>query len=359
MKKTALVISIFLVLSGSIVLARRANAQQILPLTVIPPKQEMLINPGESYSTTVKFENLGTTPVSGAISVLDFIVTDTHGTPVFLDNPQVIGTTTIPEKYSAAKWIKLYTDRMTISANDNVSLPITINVPKNAAPGGRYAAVLFAPVGSLTLGNPTSAGETPISVRIASLLYIRVAGPITEKATVVKFQAPTFLEYGPVSITTEILNQGDYHITPQGSVSITNMFGRVVSTSALDTKNIFPGTSRDYVNSLGEKLMFGKFTVTLAATYGDLGQPLTSTLTMWIFPWKTATAILLAIIIIILLIVMWYKKVIKKEAKLVEQLKEEKTELETLKEKFKDGIKDNEKTPKDQSPPTPPTEKAP
>jgi hypothetical protein len=154
MKKTALIITTFLILLGGIVAVKHIRAQQVLPLTVIPPKQEVLINPGEKFATSVKFVNQGDTPVTGALSVLDFIVTDDAGTPVFLDNPKVIGTTTIPAKYSAAKWIMIPQDTISISAKGNVAVPISIDVPKNAAPGGRYAAVLFQPSGTLTLGNP-------------------------------------------------------------------------------------------------------------------------------------------------------------------------------------------------------------
>ena len=350
MKKTALVITTFLVLLGGILLVKSVKAQQILPLTVIPPKQEALINPGEHFSTSVKFLNQGDSPATGTLTVLDFIVTDDQGTPVFIDNPEVIGISTIPAKYSAAKWITVPQDSITIAAKSNVEVPITINVPKNAAPGGRYAAVLFQPSGSLTLGNPASAQETPVAVRIASLIYIRVAGPISESATVTKFEGPTFLEYGPVGITTQILNQGDYHITPQGAISLKDMFGRVVAKADLDTKNIFPGTSRNYATKVGGKVMIGKFTAVLTAAYGDEGKSLTSTLTLWIFPWKLALAILLAIVIIILVSTVWYKKFTKKEKKLVEELKEEKTELEALKEELKDKISDTE-TPKTQTPP--------
>jgi Sec-independent protein translocase protein TatA len=355
MKKTALT-TILLVLSTlCFVLSTGVHAQSVLPLSVIPPKQEMLINPGESYSTIVKFQNQGIIPISGTLSALDFIVTDTQGTPVFLDNSTVVGTTTLPAKYSAAKWIKFYSDKMTIAANGNISVPITINVPKNAAPGGRYAAVLFEPAAGPSLGNPASAGETPISVRIASLLYIRVAGPITEKAMVTKFQLPTFLEYGPVSVATEILNLGDYHITPVGAITLKDMFGRVVASQALESKNIFPGTSRTFDSKVGDKLMFGKFTVGLAASYGSAGQVLLATGTLWIFPWKVTLAVVLALAIMIALILIGYKRFVKKEKKLVEEIKEEKTELETLKEELKDKITGEDK-PKE---PTPPKEKTP
>ena len=335
------------------------HAQQVLPLSVVPPKQEVLVNPGEHFSTSVKFLNQGDTPITGTLSVLDFVVTDDKGTPVFLDNPQIVGTTTLPAKYSAAKWISIPNSNMAIGAKSDASVPITIEVPKNAAPGGRYAAVIFQPGGDLTLGNPVSGQENAIAVRLASLLYVRVAGPITENATVTKFEGPGFLEYGPATISTEILNQGDYHISPEGSITMKDMFGRVVSKVNIDQKNIFPGTSRSYSTQVGEKLMFGQFTLNLSAKYGDKNQVLTSAMTMWIFPWRATLAIVLAIAIIILLVVFWFKRFVKKEEKLVEELKEEKTELEELKAKFKDEIKGDtttgEKTPEQQTPPKPET----
>jgi len=356
MKKTALIITTFLILLGGIIVVGRVKAQnqQILPLTVIPPKQEVLINPGEKFSTSVKFLNQSDSPITGTLSVLDFIVEDEAGTPLFLDNPQVIGTTQIPAKYSAAKWMTTPQNSLTIAGKGNVSVPVTIDVPKGAAPGGRYAAVIFQPGGNLTLGNPESGQETPIAIRLASLVYIRVAGPITEKATVTEFKGPTFLEYGPISIATKILNEGNYHITPKGTISLKNMFGQVVSKTDLEAKNIFPGTSRGFTSQLGSKLMIGKFTANLNATYGDTGKLLTSTITLWIFPWKIALAVLLAAIIILLSGTTWYRRMKKKEEKLVEELKEETSELEELKEKLKDKIA--EEIPAKR---TPPEEKTP
>jgi hypothetical protein len=177
-----------------------------------------------------------------------------------------------------------------------------------------------------------------------------VAGPISEKASITKFLGPIFAEYGPVNITTEVLNQGDYHITPKGTITLKNIFGGIIAKSDLEAKNIFPGTSRTYTNEVGSKLMFGKFTAALSATYGDHGQLLTSTLTFWILPWKIMLAVILGIIIIIILGTTWYKKVAKKEEELVEELKEEKTELEKLKEELKDKIT-SEIAPKDEVPP--------
>lgn len=330
--------------------AKTVFAQEVLPLTVVPPKQEVLVNPGEKFTTTVKYLNQSSSPVNGTISVLDFIVEDNVGTPVFLDNPTVVGTTTISAKYSAAKWISFPTENVTIAGDANIAVPVTINVPKNAAAGGRYAAILFQPTVNQVGGGQEGTAITPTAIRLASLIYIRVAGPITEKARIVDSRAPEFLEYGPIGISTTILNEGSYHITPKGNITLKDMFGRVINSSPLDIKNIFPGTTRIYNNNIGPKLMFGKFTATLNATYGEKGQLLTSTLVIWLFPWKAALAVTLAVIIVILIFKIWYKRITKKETKLTEELKEETAELEALKAKYKDRIPSDNNP--DQTPPT-------
>ncbi len=337
-KFTQVMVLAFVYLLTSLFAYSVVKAQDILPLTVVPPKQEILVNPGEKFTTTVKYLNQSSSPVNGTVSVLDFVVEDSVGTPVFLDNPTVVGTTTISAKYSAAKWISFPTENVTIAGGANIAVPVTINVPKNAAAGGRYAAILFQPTVNQAENGQEGTAITPTAIRLASLIYIRIAGPITEKARIIDFQAPKFLEYGPIGISTTILNEGSYHITPKGNVTLRDMFGRVISNSPLDIKNIFPGTTRVYDNNIGSRLMLGKFTATLNATYGEREQLITSTLVIWLFPWKAALAITLAIIIVILLIKMWYKRVTKKEERLAEELKEETSELEALKAKFKDQI---------------------
>ena len=45
--------------------------------------------------------------------------------------------------------------------------------------------------------------------QVGTLFYVTVNGPITENATVSKFFANPFQEYGPVKVLTQIKNMGD------------------------------------------------------------------------------------------------------------------------------------------------------
>lgn len=311
------------------------RAQARSSLTVSPSRQELFVDPGEKTALNIQFFNNSDEPVSGILKVADFVVEDKEGSPTFLETPVVTGTTQISRRFSAASWATLPYDRMTIAAKDKVSINAKIVVPDDARPGGRYIAIYFEAAGKLPEAKGTfrEAGS-PVAHQIAGLVYLRVAGPITEDAYVVQFAAPRFSEYGPVPIITEILNRGDYHIRPEGTITLTNMFGRKVASEKLKEINIFPDASRIFENELGTKWMWGKYKAELATSYGETGKVLTGVTFFWVFPWKVASAVVLGAIIIILLITTFYRRFKHRQEELEARLAEEEKEIEELKEKL-------------------------
>jgi len=305
--------------------------QTTLPLIVAPARQQLDITPGEKSAVVIKFYNSSDLPVSGILKAADFLVTDKEGTPVIIDNPLQANP-----KYSASSWFDLPYDRMTIAPDDKVTIQASINIPIDAHPGGRYVAIYFEPSGNIP--EPVVANEeagTAVGTRIAGLVYLKVAGETVEKALVSRFFAPSFFEYGPVKLETEILNRGDYHITPRGVISLINMFGGVVDQQKLNEANIFPDASRSFTNELGKKWLMGRYKISLLAGYGETGQALTNEIYVWVFPWRVATVTLLALIIIILLIKSAYKNLVVKETALEEEIEKEKGEIEKLKQQLR------------------------
>ena len=214
-------------------------------------------------------------------------------------------------------------DRITIAPKDKVVIQAKITVPNDAQAGGRYLAVYFEPGGIPgKAGGGEKEAAIPVAIRIAGLVYLRVSGPIEESARLVQFTAPKFLEYGPISVTTEILNLGNYHIRPKGTITLTSIFGKNVDRVVLNEENIFPDASRIFESKLGEKWMFGKYKLELAASYGETGKVLTATLFTWVFPWKIISAVILAVIITILIVALLYHRFKKREEKLEEKVEE-------------------------------------
>ncbi|OGM12054.1 hypothetical protein A2W13_00025 [Candidatus Woesebacteria bacterium RBG_16_36_11] len=331
---TALTLSLFFIFS--IVKPSTSLAQSGF-LTVAPARQIVEIDPGDTTSISIKFLNQGVLPIAGDIGVADFLVIDNMGTVAFQDLPKMQA----PSPYAAASWVKIPTgyEKVTISAEDKVTITLKMTVPEDAKPGGRYFGVYFEPNSSIPtpIKSDKEAG-TSVKSRLAGLVYVRVAGPISENASIIKFQTPTFIEYGPVKVTSEIINRGSYHITPKGQVVLYDWLGRRIDVKALEETNIFPDSSRIFTSEMGKQLMFGKFKVELTATYGETGQVLTASASFFAFPIRVALVILLSIIILILVGMIIWKKVKGRQSKLELKLEEEIHELEELKDKVSDNI---------------------
>jgi len=302
----------------SFFLIKEAKAQENIFLTASPARQELLVDPGEKTAIVIKFLNQSSAPVSGALQVGDFIVEDKDGSPTFLGQEA-----TVSSRFAAASWVELPYEKITIAPKDKVVIQAKINVPLNAEAGGRYFAIFFEPSGDVggTTGLEKEA-ETPIASRLASLISLRVAGPVEEKAYVTQLQAPRFLEYGPIPVLTEIKNMGNYHIRPKGTVSLVSLFGKKVDEEILIEQNIFPETSRTFENKLGGKWLFGKYKIEFSAVYGETGKILTATVFTWILPWKLMALIIGAIVILILLASFLYHRFNRREVELEEKIEE-------------------------------------
>lgn len=282
-----------------IILPQQASAQEILrTFTVSPPLIELTIKPGGYMEGKMKIFNESTTPLTFDASLQDFIVDNDEGRPVILQED------TLSNKYSASSWIAVYPHTFTVQPKERLEINYYINVPQNARPGGRYATVVFKPRSSLSVAGTGTAVQT----QIGSLFYISVDGPVTEKAEVTKFDAKRFVENGPITVLTSIKNLSDLHIRPKGYIKVTNMLGKQSYVTALSEFNIFPEAQRNYENTFGKKLMFGRYKAELIASYGKNNNlPLTATLYFWVFPWKV-TLILIVIVITAILGYLYMRK---------------------------------------------------
>ncbi len=292
-----------------IILTQVVSAQETPPRSIVisPPTIEHSLNPGERAEGVLKITNNGNTDLTFSANVHDFIVEDKNGTPTILTDD------TLSEKYSGASWIAVTPNTISVPAQSTQELNYFLQVPADAAPGGRYAAAIYEPVDIIQVDG-TGAG---VNTQLGSLFYITVAGPVNESAEVVSFTVPGFAEYPPVAILTEIVNRSDLHIKPSGNIAIKNMFGQEIDRQDFSGGNIFPEASLLYTNQFFSDSGFriGRYTAELSAVYGQNNNlPLTATATFIIFPWKIALAVTLVIAIAIVIFFLMKRKKNKKEA---------------------------------------------
>jgi hypothetical protein len=295
MRKSALLLlipllaTLYLLLNTGLALGQASTRV----ITIVPPTREIALNPGEKTEGTLKVINDSSEPITFNATVRDYVVNDKAGTP------DILPPNTLSNKYSAASWVATVPEQFTIQPHEKQELTFYLQIPADAHAGGHYAAVVYEPTDIIGVKGT----GTGVQTQIGTLLYINVKGQITEKANVAQFKAKGFSEYGPISVTTEIANQGDLHIKPIGKITVKTIFGKVVDTKSLEEHNIFPDRSLLYQNKLGKHWMIGPYTATLNAVYGQNSNlPLKTTISFIVFPWKVTAIVILIIAIVILAI---------------------------------------------------------
>jgi len=319
--KKSLPVFLFLIIFTLLLTTVRAQAPvNMRAFVVIPPKLELTAEPGEVIQSAIRLQNQTENEVTVYVGMSDFIVRDMSGTVELVDL-ETAGN------WALSQWLSFTPTTLTIPSGEQGSVSLSISVPEDALPGGRYASIYFSEPGIVW----EERAITGVGAEIRSLVLLRIAGPITEEAIVRRFQAPRFSEYGPINFTTELANLGNFHISPVGAIGIKNVLGKTVATMDLEQRNIFPGASQLYTNTWDKKWLFGRYKATLTATYGEQSLPLTATIFFWVWPWKITLAVIIVIILIILLIflIKYFKK--RRELK-PEEIEEEEIEEETEEE---------------------------
>lgn len=308
---------------GSVMLwgTQRANA-----LTLVPPSLEFSTQPGKTIDTLIKLYNEGSDPISVYMSTALFTAKDETGTPDFTFNAQ---------PSDIATWIKAPAGPLGIQAGERIEVPVTIEIPATAEPGGHFAGLFFE-----TRPPDNAPGQVKVRQKIGTLVILRIDGDIQESATVEKFAVDNIgaLHRLPVAFVTKVHNTGNVHVRPTGTIQIKNMFGKVVSTLAINESEgaVLPNSTRrfdamwhtqtvdetrgSFTAELGREwhnFAFGKYTATFAGTYGATKQTLAATTTFTVWPWELLLVFgvgLIVVVVLLILFIKWYNGMIIRRA---------------------------------------------
>ena len=286
-------------------------ARPAAALTIVPPSLEFPADPGQKITTKVKLFNEESTPIAVFSSTANFTAKDEQGDPdfTFQDTPTDL-----------ASWIQVGAGPFTLASGDRVEIPVTIQVPTNAEPGGHYASLFFGTDPSL---KPENGGQVSIRSLIGTLVILRVSGQVTEQASLKTFAVngkTTTFSHGPVNFDVRVQNSGNVHVRPSGSLLIKNMWGRTVATVPLNSTEgaVLPNSIRKFSVTWGEaaasKGFFGQvaaewhhfnlgmYSAELDGAYGSTKKSLSGSVTFLMFPWHLL--LIEAIVVLILLFVL-------------------------------------------------------
>ena len=281
----------------SLSLSPAVNAQDAdAPRTTIavsPVIFELTANPGDSIENVIKVTNShGNESISIEMEVKPFTGTET-GDAIILDSDD--------PAYTFQEWFTFSPKSFVLKPKETQVVKVSINVPINAEPGGRYASVL---AGS-TAGSVSGTGAATVQ-KVGSLMLIRINGTISYSATVKNFQTVNNVEEkdlagaseqfnyegSSVNFLTRITNTGASHIKPAGFIIISDLFGNKVIDLPFPARNVLPDNDR-LLGVKWEEARLGYYTATLLLNYGEKNEQITATTTFMVFPWKTGIPIII------------------------------------------------------------------
>lgn len=264
----------FLLVSISFFLAVHvANAQVSPSLAVYPERIDLAVSRGEVREELLRITNLSDVVMPVRLRVVRWEAADEVGGINFLESAEDIS-------FDIIQWIPLPASDIILEPGETRRIPITISVPQNAEPGGKYGAIFVEPafpefyfeegaarvlprLGILVLldiplleldreARPVASVEefsvqgraaalSEIASRVASLFRAPLSAFAAEPAVSVDVLTKT-----PAELVVRIKNEGISHIRPAGTLTIHNTFGAKVAETEVPQTTILPGKIRRF-----------------------------------------------------------------------------------------------------------------
>jgi hypothetical protein len=260
-------------------------------IQISPTTYNYEIKPGESQSGKIILKNLNSNILNYVIEVEGFSKASDEGAPSFAIDSSA-GCIS-----SVSSWFFFKDEKGQIPAGQQREIPFTVSVPKDAEPGGHYAAIFAKEVKEAAKGK----SQLGISSRVGTLILIAVPGDVKMGAEITEFKTPRFVWNGSISFAMKVKNTGTVHYDSVGSVKIKSLVSKE-SKFELATHTILPQNSRNYEKNWTKKYPFGYYKITPIATDGNKQEISASTVTVIAIPLVIVIPILVLLILIILTI---------------------------------------------------------
>jgi len=271
-----------------------------------PGKVEIFANPGESVTKSITITNRAASRVSFKIEIEDFIGSNDQDMPVVLlgdeKSPYSFKDNLIPEITA-----------FSVGSNESITIPIKINIPQNAQPGGFYTSVLVSNAPSVDSESQSTVveGKTKIISRVGTLFFIRVNGVAKESGSLedLKVVSPVSDNSNLYKFNILFENDGNVHLVPYGWITVTDTFGKSITKLPVDAYFALPQSIRYREVDWNAPFLFGKYTASVELNRG-YGSNLIDTkkVTFWVIPWKIATIALSSLLVIFIAFYLFFKK---------------------------------------------------
>ena len=301
MKKTLISLAAF-------ILGLCAPLMSAHALTISPARLEINGDPGQTISGEFLLTNEQEGTRTFYSSSENFEAQGETGTPAF-----------VPGNDGLASWISVVS-QVTLKKGQMQKVPFTIQIPKDADPGGHFAAVFLS-----TAPSNAKSDQVSIGAKVGVLILLRVSGDIKEGGGIIGFgTTDKGILYStlPISFSYRFSNTGNDRSRPDGSIVIRDTIGLQAANIAANQTdgNVLPGSTRRFDVSWGtdaplaagagffeyagyqwSHFAFGWYGATLNLTYGTASTA-SAHATVFVFPWQLLIIILVVLVVILFIL---------------------------------------------------------
>lgn len=335
-----------------------AQGATSLGLSVAPQVFELDVWPGETISKKIYLGNLSSVAMPIEVQLTDFTAEEDSGEMLFDESDKDIS-------FSSKKWFKIEPRNFILEPGERKKIEFSINVPREAEPGGHYSVILFEPVLPSFYFREGQPRNIPVigSLFLLSVKTLALEPEVAQKLEVVEFSIPKeerlialenfvsklkagigelssvraqvpeikITEFAPSVFSLKIKNKDIYHLKPSGKILVYNFWGNRVGEFEVPQKTILPGKTRQFPvelsltetrrikwlpvsisNFISQNFFVGRYSAVLELkeSSGDQNLKLARNIFFWSFPWKFWLPLLLTLVLFLFFIVKYKKRIV-------------------------------------------------
>jgi hypothetical protein len=249
-----------------------------------PGRFELDLAPGQSRTVELIVSNR-----MGVPKVFSFETEDAKATDDASEALVLLGDDRGP--YTLKDYISVPHKEFLLEHAERARIPVTVSIPADAEPGGRYGSLLVSIVSDKNDLN-SAGGAVPASVlisRIGTLFFVSTPGETESEGEMLNFSTVndrTLFSSAPIPFNIVFENSGDVHLNPYGEIRITNMLGDEIGFVELAPWFVLPQAVRNRSVEWDRELLIGRYTATAQINRGYNDIVDTETIVFWVLPWK-------------------------------------------------------------------------
>ncbi len=271
-------------------------------LSISPTLFQYTLKPGQTTTLQITLKNVTLGAVTAQAFVNDFVSDGSSGNPKILTQPGVSSPNSIKNFVFDLRDVPL--DR-----GQQKTVKVSLNIPNGTPPGAYYGVIRYKAVPSGK--NAPAPGQVALTASVGTVVLVTVPGNLQEQVQlsaihVYRGTRDSSVFFGkPDHVGIEIDNLGNGFERPFGTVQVQNMFGKNVDSYQFNNPkqlgNVLPKSTRIFTNPVSGVNQFGRYTITVNASYGDGSHILTLKKTFWYVPLWLAIAVIVILLALILL----------------------------------------------------------